>query len=457
MLRTLILACGLVLAATPTLAQDGPWIISTDYEVFGHIESFGAITPWATSGSLSTVPSDAIGRQHDGLVYVVGRGGSNLIRIHDPENGFALVREFSIGAGRNPQDIVFDDQGHAFVPCYDDDVLLQVDVESGAVVQTFSTAAYADSDGLPETSWALITGGKLYVACQNLDRDNWYSPTGPGRLLVMDLATLQWETPVALAGANPYTPLRLDEDGKLLIGCTGYWAMADAGIESVDPQTGLSEGYVATESQLGGDVLNFVLTGEGRMHVLLSDASFTTHIVRFDATGGTATNVVSTAGYDLADLAFDGDFQLYVADRTLGAYGVRVFDTTSGAELTSQPIPTVLPPFQFVTPETSGPSGLPVAGLPTGSLRLAAPYPNPCNPRAELAVEALPNAAVQVAVYDLRGRCLRTTTLRADGQGRAAYRFEGIDDGGRALAAGLYRVVARGAGGFAARSVTLVK
>lgn len=456
MLRSAILVAAVLAASVSASAQSGPWVISTDYEVFGRIESFGAVQPWSMSGSLSNVPSDAIGRHHDGLVYVVGRGGSNSIRIHDPADGFALVREFSVGAGRNPQDIVFDDLGRAFVPCYDDDVLLQVDVQTGTVVQTFSTSAYADSDGLPETSWALITGGRLYVVCQNLDRNGWYAPTGPGRLLVLDLGTLQWETPIQLTGANPYAPLSLDAAGDILVGCAGYWALADAGIEAVDPQTGLSLGLVASESQLGGDVLNFAVTGAGALHVLVSDSSFVTHIVRFETGAGTSTPVVSTTGYDLADLAYDGGFQLYVADRTLGHYGVRVFDTISGAELTSQPIATTLPPFQFVMPE-AGPTAVPVAGLPSGSLSLAAPVPNPCNPRAELAIEADAYATVQVAVYDLRGRCLLTTTVRADGQGHASYRFEGADDAGRDLAAGLYRVVARSARGFAARSVTLVK
>ena len=67
----------------------------------------------------------------------------------------ALVREFSLGVGRNPQDIAFDTQGRAFVSCYDQAVLLRVDVNTGLVAQTDATAAFADADGLPEPAWML--------------------------------------------------------------------------------------------------------------------------------------------------------------------------------------------------------------------------------------------------------------------------------------------------------------
>jgi len=450
-----ILIAALVLAtAGLAQAQDGPWIISTDYEVFGQIESFQKASPWNPSGSLSTTPSDAVGRHHDGRVYVVGRGGSNLIRVHDAQNGFALLREFSVGAGRNPQDIVLDDQGRAWVPCYDDDVLLQVDVQSGTVVAEYSTAAYADADGLPETGWAEVFDGRLYVTCQNLDRDNWYSPTGPGRLLVFDLTTLQWEAPIQLVAANPYSRIRIDDQDRLLVGCAGYWALNDAGVEAVDPATGMSLGYVATEAQLGGDVLNVVATGAGELHVLISNSSFATAVKRF--AGGSATTVVSTAGYDLADIAFDGDFQLYVADRTLGAFGIRVFDTATGGELTTQPIATLLSPYSFVLPSKAGPTPVPLAGLP-GALQLGLPYPNPCNPRSEVELTGAANATVRVSVHDLRGRRVTQTLVRTDADGKAVVRFNGVDTAGRALAAGAYRIVAEGGGGFAARTVMLVK
>jgi len=438
-------------------AEDGPWVVTTDYGVFGRIESFSPEAPWNISFELGITPGDAVGRYFDGLVYIVGRGGSNLIQVYNPDENFELVREFSIGAGRNPQDIAFDDQGRAFVSCYDEAVLLQVDVEAGVVVQTFDTSSFADSDGLPETAWLMIHQNRLYITCQLLDRGNWYSPTGPGKLLVMDLNSMQWLNPVSLSGANPYTKIRLGDNGKLLVGCVGFWALLDAGIEIINPDSGLSEGYLVTEEELGGDVVNFVTAGTSQLFVLISNTSFVTSIVSVDLNNGGVASIVTSSGYDLADLAWDGDFQLYVADRVVGAAGIRVFDSLSGVELTNGAVITTLPPFQFVLPTGSDLSETPEVGMHVGSLNLGLPFPNPCNPAADLIIEDDPNSSVAVSVFDLRGRRVQESTLITDSSGRASFRFNGLDANGSALSAGLYRVVAQSRRGFAARSLTLVK
>ena len=438
-------------------AQNGPWIVSTDFGVFGRIESFSPEAPWTTSGELGVTPGDAVGRYFDGLVYIVGRGGSNLVQVYNPDEDFELVREFSIGAGRNPQDIAFDDQGRAFVSCYDEAVLLQVDVEAGTVVQAFDTSSFADSDGLPETAWLRVHQNRLYITCQLLDRGNWYSPTGPGKLLVLDLGSMQWESPVSLSGANPYTKIRLDDNSNLLVGCVGFWAVLDGGIEIVNPDSGLSEGYLVTEEELLGDVLNFVFAGPEKLFVLISNTSFVTSIVSVDLNNGGIDSIVTGSGYSLADLAWDGDFQLYVADRIVGAPGIRVFDSVNGAELTNGTVSTALPPFQFVLPTGSDLSDIPDGGTNVGHLNLGLPFPNPCNPAADLIIEDDPNSSVAVSVFDLRGRRVQESLLRTDSSGRASFRFNGLDTNGTALSAGLYRVVAQSRGGFAARSVTLVK
>jgi FlgD Ig-like domain len=458
-MKSIVLVFLAALVAFPLVAfaQDGPWVITTDYSVFGRVESFAPAAPWTPSGDLALIPGDAVGRHHDGLVYIVGRGGSNLIRIHDPANGFALVREFSLGAGRNPQDIAFDSEGRAFVSCYDEAVLLVVDTEAGVVEQTISTAAYADSDGLPETAWLMVHDNRLYVTCQKLDRGNWYTPSGPGQLLVLDLVTLQWQAPVQLAGANPYTKIRLTDQGRLLVGCAGYWAVLDGGIEVVNPVTNLSEGYLATEQDLGGDLLNFDFTGEGTLHALTNSPANVTKISRFDSADGAIVSLVTSAGYELVDLAWDGGFQLYVADRKTTAPGLRVFDTVSGVELTGSTLSTGLPPFQFILPNDDGISSTPRVVALSGSLNLGLPSPNPCNPASDIEILDSPDQLVRVSVFDLRGHLVQKTELRTDASGRTSYRFTGRDSGGSALATGLYRVVAQSPGGFAARSLTLVK
>jgi hypothetical protein len=451
--------------ATAAVAQTG-WVLTTDYSTFGRARSFALDTAWTVSGDLATTPGDAVGRHHDGLVYVVGRGGASILQIYDPDAGFALVREFSLGAGRNPQDIVFDAEGDAYVSCYDAALLLRVDTEAGSVVETFSTAAFADADGLPETAWMLADGDRLYVAAQKLDRDNWYAPSGPGALLVFDMTAEAWVDmdeglggvqPIALTGADPYT--RIEKAAtplgdRLRVGCVGSFGSSDGGIEQVDPVTGQSEGYLVTEAVLGGDINAFVSTGSGGVFAVISDASFNTLLRRWTPDGGAVT-LAPGAGFVHADVAWDGDFQVYLADRTPGASGLRVFDAASGAELTAEALATGLPPFSFVLAATGGASSVPP--IPAGNLSLGAPYPNPCNPAASIIVRGPAEAPVRVEVYDLAGRRVVARRMALDAGGSGEFRFDGRDARGAALPAGVYRVAVRGANGFAARSLTLLK
>ncbi|MCK9995023.1 MAG: hypothetical protein KAH56_01950 [Candidatus Krumholzibacteria bacterium] len=458
----------MLLALCPSVyAQEAGWVLTSDYSTFGRVRSFTLDDPWSVSGDLATIPGDPTGRYHDGKVYIVGRGGASLIQIYDPEAGFTLVREFSIGASRNPQDIAFDSAGDAYVSCYDEAVLLRVDVADGAILDTFDTSMFADADGLPETAWMLARGDLLYIANQKLDRNNWYAPTGPGDLLVFDMVAETWVDmdsdatgiqPIVLTGADPYTRIEAVELGvgewNLRVGCVGSYGVNDGGIEDVDPIAGVSLGYVVTEQELGGDISAFTSTGDD-LHVLVSDTSFITSLRRFSPASGSVTVLDTGNGYVHADLAWDGDFQLYLADRTVGASGLRVFDTVSGTELTSGTLATGLPPFKFILPTTDGVSAVPVAYA--DRLRLSPPYPNPCNPAADLQIQGQPGHLIRVGVFDLRGRRMQDRTLEIDSNGRTVFRFDGRDRQGRSLPAGVYRVVVQDQTGFAARTLTLLK
>lgn len=464
--RALLFSLLLLAVAAGAWAQDTGWVITTDYSTFGRVRSVALTEPWGVSADLATIPGDAVGRYHDGLVYIVGRGDANTIGIYDPAAGFTLVREFSIGAGRNPQDIAFAPDGTAFVSCYDSAELLAVDADAGQVLASYSTAAFADADGLPETGWMAAVGDRLYITAQLLDRANWYAPTGPGSLLVFDMATREWVDqdpgqadiqPISLLGSDPYTDLQVFAVGGVLharVGCVGYFGVSDGGIEEIDLENGVSLGYVATEADLGGDVTRFVQRDDV-LYVLVSDASFITSVRSWDLDTSTLTVLDTGNGYVHADLAVTAAGRLLVADRTVGAAGVRVFDTATGAELTAGATDTGLPPFMFVMPVSGAIS--PVPTVPAAALAMAAPYPNPGNPRTRIVLQTTPGARITVTLADLRGRAVHSVTVTADGAGRAACDLDGVDDAGRPLASGVYQVMAVQGGQRAVRRWTLVR
>ena len=109
-----------------------------------------------------------------------------------------------------------------------------------------------------------------------------------------------------------------------------------------------------------------------------------------------------------------------------------------------------------VAVDGSGPSPVPDANLPR-HLAITGVAPNPFNPRTTIAWDLPRRGQVRIAVYDLRGRLVRTLL---DGQAEAGSHrtvWDGQDRHGRAAAAGIYFVRLSGAAGDRTRKMVLAK
>ncbi len=113
----------------------------------------------------------------------------------------------------------------------------------------------------------------------------------------------------------------------------------------------------------------------------------------------------------------------------------------------------------FIDAVTQGVSGVEERTPALGAaVLLAAPWPNPFNPRVNLRAEFSAGGIVSLEIFDVRGR--RVATL-ADGEkvgaGVRNWTWDGRGDDGRAVAAGVYRARLRGLGETSTRTLTLVK
>ncbi|MBN2169929.1 MAG: hypothetical protein JW819_01255 [Candidatus Krumholzibacteriota bacterium] len=97
------------------------------------------------------------------------------------------------------------------------------------------------------------------------------------------------------------------------------------------------------------------------------------------------------------------------------------------------------------------------APAPAAGFALGANHPNPFNPTTRIPFRLAAAGAVDLAVYDVRGRHLRTLVAATLPAGEHAAAWDGRDEAGRALPAGVYLYRLRAQGRAAARRMVLIE
>lgn len=332
------------------------FVVATDFET----GSFGTISlddprMFTPISSQRSIHSDAVARSFRGLLYVVNRFFGDTIQVLDPARDFATRVQCLTGAFSNPQDIAFLDREKAYVSLFGGTDVLVVDPTpppdcGGFIRGRIDLAAFADADGLPEMHHMAIIGDRLYVALQKLDQANFFVPADKGSIAVIDVNTDTVAGEIVLSGSNPFSQGKglAIRDGKLLISQAGFFGRLDGGIERVDPESGRAEGFFVTEADLGGDVTDFAIVSDTLGYAVLSLPDFTNSVVAFDPGRRRVTRTLFSGSSFVSDIELNDRGQLFAADRTPRAPGVRVFDVATGRELTASPIDLGLPPFDIL-------------------------------------------------------------------------------------------------------------
>lgn len=454
-------------------SADGPaWdyvlSVNSDYDVSGRVAEIDVMNPWSVDDPVATVSGDADARYYEGLVYVVNHLYADNIQVLDPSNGFATLRQFSVGPGTNPQDIAFLSETRAYVSRNETTHLLEVDPTTGAVTDSIDLSPLADADGIPEMSAMALNGGFLFVAVQRLDRDFYWTPVAPSYLAVIDTSTntlvdVDDTAPgvqgVELPATNPYRDIHVDgETGLMYVGCVASWGVLDGGIVEIDPSALEATGFVTTETQLGGELYDFTMPLEGRTHAVVSTStpSWEQFCIAFDwSTGAKIADVWKPGGYSVADVELhEGTGQLFLADRTYTAPGVRVFDASTGGQLTTVPLPASLPPHDLLVVGNAVASVEPADSA--GRLALTA-WPNPTRHGCELALAMPRSGRVSALVHDVGGRVVRVLADEVFLAGDASLAWGGRDEFGNEVASGVYFVRVEALGERATRKILLLR
>lgn len=341
------------LFATSALAQNRAIIVTTDY-VTGSLSSLDLSTNTATKNIL-TIHSDAAVRTYQNKVYIINRLGQDNIIALDSNNLKTPLKQYSVGNGSNPHDIVFVSEKKAYVSRNNLNRLLIVNPITGDSLGTVDLFTFADADGLPEASQMAIYNNRLFVVCQRLDQKGSFGPTDFSVIAVVDVATNQLVDVntttagiqgIVMAGKNP-TGAALQGNKWILSTVNTFGSLTDGGIEVINLDSLKTEGIVINETTIGGNLNALAMKSSSEGYIVLSDANFANVVKPFNLTTKTIASALSniSGGYIPALSVFGN--RLYILDQ--GSFtdpasgGVKAFDITTN-QLVAGPINVGLPP-----------------------------------------------------------------------------------------------------------------
>ncbi|MCP4675292.1 MAG: hypothetical protein GY854_07265 [Deltaproteobacteria bacterium] len=335
------------ISETPSEAS-ATMVLTTDYES----GAFSTVDPadQSVAQNVRVIHSDSICRFDPitGLPYIVSRGGADSITVVNPENGWSVNNQYSVGAGTNAQDIAVVSSERAYVPRFGDPSLLIVHPTQGDELGQIDLSSYADEDGNPEAALIYNVDGEVFVGLQRID-ETW-APTDYSSVLVIDGTDGSIIEEIQLTAKNPVGKLRYSDAVKSLVLIeAGALGALDGGIEYLDPITHTLSGLVISEETLGGDVSDAVIATETKGYAVIGvyeGEMPTSQLVSFNpSTGEKLNELIISAGWDLSYLELSPDSaELWVADRTMNTPGIRIFDVSNDNELTTSPIDVGLPP-----------------------------------------------------------------------------------------------------------------
>ena len=287
---------------------------------------------------LNELHTDATIRTTDDRVFVLERLGKDAVIVLDPASPTTPVANYSVGNGLNPQDMVFVSD-RAYVLRHNAPNILVVNPTTGDSLASVDLSSVADADGIPEMVDGLLVGNTLYVVCQLLDQTQWFSPTGPGKVVALDVTTNAITEIFDLTISNPEAIT--ERNGRLYVSGGSWYDLTSNGIDVVDvPQSQVTR--LVEGSALSGRPGTIVTVGSTNdAWVVVSQTWPNGAVYQIDLATGAIVDSLAGLGSP-AQIVKSGE-ALVVSDRGEATSGIYVFDVTTGDALQSR-ITTPLPP-----------------------------------------------------------------------------------------------------------------
>ena len=262
--------------------------VAADYSSGAHavIDTEPMGGPRAVETDLLPTISDITVAAYGHYFYRIERYNANNITKFSIDAPDTPIWQFSTDdadtTNTNPYDLIFVNDQKAYLIRYGSAQawIVNPSVAPDGVfkIGELDLSAYADDDGIPEMSSAVIANGKLFIALQRLDRDNSWTPSNDSIVAVFDTATDQEMTtgiqlPIRNVGSIQY----LAANNTVYVQGVGdygsSWSGRDpeytGGIVSIDPNS-----YAVSQILDDGDADNHPYGNISGMTIVSADKGY---------------------------------------------------------------------------------------------------------------------------------------------------------------------------------------
>ncbi len=425
-------------------ASDVAFVVTSDFSSGG----FSSLTADRTLTSIDLPVYQDLGiTEAQGMVYMLEKFGPDNIIVVDPANPAQAVRQFSTGNGSNPQQMAVVSPTKAYITRLERAEILIVNPATGDSTGTVDLLSFADGDGIPEMAPMVYNeGGMVYVGIQRLDRLNFWVPTGPGKVIVIDPSYDSVVTSYDLTIENPVDISIMGE--RLFVAGGGFGNPDGVGIDTINVSSG-SVGRLVGGASFTGQVTQFLPVSETLGYAIASGAWPLSTVHKVDpSTGALGDTLLGAVSPSMAALSSDGT--LLVGDRNMTTPGVLYYDAATGV-LEGELVTTGLPPSGFVLLDAT--VGISSGPTPTNLLAVGNPAPNPFNPSVTITVDTSPGEPVHLSISNILGQTVHSTSWTSTGF--QTITWNGTDASGRKLASGTFYVHISSAGEVQTRTAIL--
>lgn len=341
--------------------------------------------------------------------YVVNSGVNEIQVIN--LNPLSTVGNIDVGNGTNPWGLDFVNDSIAAVSLLFTDQLAIVNVNAGQVIQYVPVGT--GPQGVKYYS------GKIYVANSGFNGAGY----DPGTVSVIDANSFNLIDTFNV-GINPWD-LDVDSQSHLAVVCAGDYVSINGEMDIINLNTGNGINTIPFGTQLTSVGIN----SQDQCYI----GTYGAGVMVYDLITQSFERDESNPLPGGPGIDFDQQDNVYITG--FAQDSVRVF-SPSHQKITSYLVgdgPASIaifdPPQTSVDPQ--------VKEVPE-KIWLFQNYPNPFNPSTNIEFRISEHGFVELDIFDLAGKRVRTLVDEIKGPGRYVVNWDGRDNGGRSSASGVY-------------------